>query len=58
MCISSSTLYMLFYFRPYYNKYYRLILIAVTTLAGEKIGTQKIKHKYNGLLLLDKSYKF
>ena len=58
MCISSSILYMLFYFRPYYNKYYRLILIAVTTLAREKIGTQKIKYKYNGLLLLDKSYKF
>ena len=30
--------------------------MAVTTLAGEKIGTQKIK--YHGLLLLDKTHKF
>ena len=32
-----------------------MLFVAVTTLAGDKIGTQKIK--CNGLLLLDKSHK-
>ena len=43
---------MLVDFRPDYY-YYRLTFMAVTTLAGEKIGGQKIK-----CLLLDKSHKF
>ena len=46
---------MLVDFRPYYY-YYRLIFMTVTTLAGQKIGVQKIKR--NKLLLLDKSHKF
>ena len=43
---------MLVDFRPDYY-YHRLTFMAVTTLAGEKIGGQKIK-----CLLLDKSHKF
>ena len=54
--ISSSILYILVDFRLYYYQYCRLIFMAVTTLAGGKIGTQKIK--CHGLLLLDKTHKF
>ena len=39
--ISSTTLYMLVKYRPYY--YYRLIFTMVTTLAREKIGAQTVK---------------
>ena len=46
---------MLVDFRPYYY-YYTLIFMTVATLAGQKIGVQKIK--CNKLLLLDKSHKF
>ena len=39
--ISSTTLYMLVKYRPYY--YYRLIFTMVITLAREKIGAQTVK---------------
>ena len=39
-----------------YRPYYRLIFTAITTLAGGKISTQKIKD--DRLFLLDKSHKF
>ena len=41
--------------KPYYC-YYRLIFMAVTTMAGEKIGAQNFK--CIRLLLLDKTHKF
>ena len=41
--ISSTTLYMLVKYRPYY--YYRLIFTMVTTLARDKIGAQTVKDK-------------
>ena len=47
-------MYMLVDFRPCYYYYHRLVFMIVTTLAGEKIGLQKIK--CNRLLLLDKSH--
>ena len=49
-------MYMLVDFRPCYYYYYRLVFMVVTSLAGEKIGLQKIK--CNRLPLLDKSHRF